>query len=51
MDPLAGAAAWLGAGGSVGESDDMVARVLSFVGMAIRRPRDDPLGGEGAVVD
>ena len=30
--PLAGAAAWLGAGGEVGASDGMVATALSFVG-------------------
>ena len=35
MDSLSGAAAWLGAGGAVGASDRMVARALSFGGMAL----------------
>ena len=42
--PLAGAAAWLSAGGEVGVSDGMVAKALSFVGRVLRRPRNDPSG-------
>ena len=44
MSPLSGAAAWLGAGGAVGASDGMVAKVLSFGGRVLRRPRNDPFG-------
>ena len=47
MSPLAGAAAWLGAGGEVRASDGMVAGALSFCGMALRRPwNDQPVARE-----
>ena len=47
--PLSGAAAWVGAGVEVEESDGMVEKVLSFVGRVLRRPRN-AVGGEGAIV-
>ena len=47
--PLAGTAAWLGAGGEVGASERMVATTLSFVGGVLRRPRN-AVGDKGAVV-
>ena len=42
--PLAGADAWLGAGGEVGAPDRMVAKVLSFVGRVLRLPWNDLSG-------
>ena len=44
MDPIAGAAAWLGAGGEVGKSDGMVAKAMSFRGRVLRRTRNDTSG-------
>ena len=38
MSPLDGAAAFLDSGGAVGAFDGMVARALSFGGMALHRP-------------
>ena len=44
MAPLAGAAAWLGSGGAVGESEGKVAKAFSFRGRVLRRPRNYPSG-------
>ena len=44
MNPLAGVAAWLGAGGVVGAFDGMVARALYFGGMVLRRTQNSPSG-------
>ena len=44
MAPLAGAAAWLGAGGAVGGSDGIVAEALSFEERLLCRPWNDPSG-------
>ena len=46
MDPLAGAAAWLGARGASGASGGMFARPLPFGGMALRCPRNDLSGAK-----
>ena len=43
---LAGAAAWLGVGGSSGASGGMFARPLPFGGMALRCPRNDLSGAK-----
>ena len=44
MSPLAGAAAWIGARGALGASGGMVVILLSFRGMVLRRPLNDPSG-------
>ena len=49
MTPLAGASAWLSAGGEVGASDRMVAKALSLVLRVLRRPQNASRD-EGSVV-
>ena len=44
LNPLAGAAAWLGAGGEVGASDGMIAVAMYRVEVALCRPRNGPSG-------
>ena len=44
MASLSGAAVWLDARGAVGTFDGMVARALSFGGMALRCPWNSPSG-------
>ena len=51
MAPLVGTAAWLRTRGSMGAFDGMVARLLSFDGMELRRPREWSVGGEGDAID
>ena len=46
MAPLAGTAAWLGAGGASGASGGIFARPFSFGGMALRCPRNDLSGAK-----